>query len=70
MLPKLIPGCVLMAAEAELGSDTKLLPARLRRVDWIDELLNWITKYEMIIVGLTLVGATVTCGDAPMKQRI
>jgi hypothetical protein len=70
MLPKLISDCVLMAAEAELGSDTKLLPARLRRVDWTDELLNWITKYEMIIVGLNLVGATVTCGDAPRKQRI
>jgi hypothetical protein len=29
---------------------------RLRRVDLTDELLNWITKYEMIIVALTLIG--------------
>jgi hypothetical protein len=26
------------------------------RTNWTDELLNWITKYEMIVVVLTLVG--------------
>jgi hypothetical protein len=36
--------------------DTKMSPARLGRVDWTDELLNWITKYEMVKVALTLVG--------------
>jgi hypothetical protein len=47
-----------------------LSPARLRRVDWTDELLNWITKYEMIEVALTLIGATAPCGDAPTRQGI
>jgi hypothetical protein len=35
-----------------------------------DELLNWITKYEMIEVALTLIGAAVPCGDAPTWQGI
>jgi hypothetical protein len=33
----------------------------LGRVDWTDELLNWITKYEMIVVALILVGAMRRC---------
>jgi hypothetical protein len=45
-------------------------PARLGRVDWTDELLNWITKYEMIVVAMTLIGAAVLCSDAPMRQEI
>jgi hypothetical protein len=45
-------------------------PARLGRVDWTDELLNWITKYEMIEVALTLVDAMVPCGDALIRQEI
>jgi hypothetical protein len=45
-------------------------PEQLGRVDWIDGLLNWITKYEMIEVALTLVGAAAPCGDAPMRQGI
>jgi hypothetical protein len=39
-------------------------------VDWTDELLNWITKYEMIVVALTLISAVAACGDAPMRQGI
>jgi hypothetical protein len=33
-------------------------------------MLNWITKYEMIVVALTLVGAAVPCNDALTRQRI
>jgi hypothetical protein len=40
------------------------------RVDWMDKLMNWITKYEMIEVALTLVGAAMLCGDAPMRHGI
>jgi hypothetical protein len=42
----------------------------LEIVDWIDELLNWITKYEMTIVTLIFVGTAALCGDAPMRQGI
>jgi hypothetical protein len=45
-------------------------PAQLGRVDWTDELLNWITKYEMIVVALTLVGAAAPCSGAPIRQGI
>jgi hypothetical protein len=38
------------------------------RVDWTDEMLNWITKYEMIVVALTLIDAAAPCGDAPTRQ--
>jgi hypothetical protein len=39
----------------------------LGRVDWTDELLNWITKYEMIVMALTLVGTAASCSDAPRQ---
>jgi hypothetical protein len=32
--------------------------------------LNWITKYEMIEMVLTLVGTATPCGDAPTRQGI
>jgi hypothetical protein len=44
-----------------------LSPTRLGRVDWTDELLNWITKYEMIEVALTLIGVAVPCGNTPTR---
>jgi hypothetical protein len=47
-----------------------LSPAQLGRVDWTDELLNWITKYEIIVVALILVGAAAPCDDAPSRQGI
>jgi hypothetical protein len=47
-----------------------LSPSRLERVDWTDEMLNWITKYEIIVVALTLVGVATPCGDAPTRQEI
>jgi hypothetical protein len=71
MLPEPIPDYGLMTTEAEPKSlDTKLSLARLGRVDWIDELLNWITKFEMIIVALTLISMAAPCDDAPTRQGI
>jgi hypothetical protein len=71
VLPEPMPDCRLMTAEAEPKPlDTKLSPARLGRVDWTNELLNWITKYELIIVALTLVNTAAPCGDAPTRQEI
>jgi hypothetical protein len=71
VLPELIPDYGLMTAEAEPEPlDTKLSLTRLGRVDWTDELLNWITKYEMIEVALILVGAAAPCGDTPTRQGI
>jgi hypothetical protein len=54
----------------KLHETVLLSPARLERVDWTDKLLNWITKYKMIVVALTLVGATAPCGNAPTRQGI
>jgi hypothetical protein len=54
----------------KLHETVLLSPARLERVDWTDELLNWIAKYEMIVVALTLVGATAPCDNAPTRQGI
>jgi hypothetical protein len=68
VLPEPILNYGLMTAEAEpnpLG--TKLSLARLGRVDLTDKLLNWITKYEMIEVALTLVSVVASCGDAPTR---
>jgi hypothetical protein len=60
-----------MTVEAEPEPlDTKLSPARFGRVDWTNELLNWITKYEMIVMVLTLVGAAALCSDTPTRQGI
>jgi hypothetical protein len=56
-----------MATEAESEPLDIKLSHHDWRVDWTNELLNWITKYEMIEVGLTLVGTTAPCGDAPMR---
>jgi hypothetical protein len=66
--PEPIPNYGLMTTEAKPEPlDTKLSPAQLGRVYWTDELLNWITKYEMIAVALTLVGASAPCGDVPTR---
>jgi hypothetical protein len=71
VLPESIPDCGLMTAEVEPKPlDTKLSSTWLGRVDWTDELLNWITKYEMIEMVLTLVGTVASCGDAPTRQGI
>jgi hypothetical protein len=67
VLPEPILECGLMTAEVEPKPLDTLLPTRLGRIDWTDELLNWITKYEVIVVALTLVSAAVPCGDAPMR---
>jgi hypothetical protein len=45
-------------------------PTRLGKIDWTDELMNWITIYKMIEVALTLVGAAAPCGDASTRQEI
>jgi hypothetical protein len=71
VLPEPIPDCGLMTAEAKPEPlDTKLSPRRLGKVDWTDELLNWITKYKIILVALTLVGAAAVCSNTPTRQGI
>jgi hypothetical protein len=67
-VPEPVPTAEGMVGEP--SSDTKLSPAQLGRVDWTDEMLNWITKYEMIVVALPLVSAAAPCGNAPMRHRI
>jgi hypothetical protein len=47
-----------------------LSPAQLGRVDWTNELLNWITKYKLIVVAVTLVCKAAPCGDALTRQEI
>jgi hypothetical protein len=52
---------------AVLVGTVLLSPTLLGRVDWTDELLNWITKYEMIEVALTLIGVAVPCSNTPTR---